>query len=249
MAAATGNKAVKNFRDGKLLLLSGDTPDPLCKEAELTDGDFNWEKARNLNVLRNRGLNVDVTEGDDPVITFSFSFLYTDKTLFETLDQKIWEAIADAFVGLAAGANQTIATTFEYVSGTLQVTDAGFIKVAGVPAVAGEFSEGTPAAPNQDEVIGVTDFQVFMPAGDVDLNVIYDALGKTTQTAISKAGCSNVPALKLKFELINPCDNTVIDETVELDKSYIEVTGFEEGEEADKMSITGFALIKRPIFT
>ena len=246
-----------NLRQGVLRIRSGDTV-VLTKEVLFTEGDFTYTVTKNTIQVKNRGVLDHLRKGDEEAVTFSFSAKFVDKTLKRTLEQFIWEAKTKNVTGLAANSlNNNVALDYAYEQNSLQVaaSETAYAKVGvGVVPIINEFSEESKTRDDLEDVEMVGDaelavpvpgeFQVFMEAADTDLNVVYDAIGKSTLDP----GTSDVKTFRLDLEKLDVAlaAQGIIDETYQLNHCVVETVEQAEGDEFDVVTFNGFAFIKRP---
>lgn len=248
MVATTRSK-----RHGILRACSGDTPTALEKVLDFTEGDFEFTTTKNITNILDRGILKEFRRGDDEPVTFSFSAKFRDRTIHEVLDKFVWDGQTELITGLTDGANNVgVATTLGegYEQGTLFITDPGFTKLAAgvTPTSAGEYSEDVGAA-DEEGVIVATTFEVFPPVADTDVNISYGAVGTSTTP---DSACSDVKTLKLKFDLVNPCDpqgGANVEFTYEFEFAALTSFTVAEGDEFDTVSFEGVARQIRPTVT
>ena len=224
---------------------------------------FTYTESRERNLVRDRGEIKEVTVGDDQPIEWSFEAQYEDRTSFRTIRDGVWDAQAETVVGLTPAAlNLNVSLTYDYEQNSLQIA-AGDAVAPGVklaigvaPAVAGEFSENVGAA-NVESVIQVPGagaapggFNVFMPAADVDLDLVYDAVGQSTlNPALLEGGActGSISFFNLILDIYDPCDppstidltlGTVVERHT-LRSAWLNEDTFAEAEEADTISFSG----------
>ena len=110
---------IKNFRHGRLYIESGDTV-PLLKIVTFSGATFTFTETRNRNIVRDRGTIIEVTEGDDEPVEWSFSASYEDRTSFRTIRDGVWDGQSESIAGLVASAlNANVATTYDYEQDSL----------------------------------------------------------------------------------------------------------------------------------
>lgn len=257
---------VINFRQGRLYVESGDTPTPLSKVMAFSGGTFEFTETRERNIVRDRGEVVEVTPGDSQPVEWSFQARYEDKTSFRTVRDGVWDATVDQITGLTAGAlNSNVATTYDYEQNSLQIepndpiAPGTKLAIAAVPAAAGEFSENT-GAQNIESVVTVpraAAFNIFMPAADTDVDMIYDAVGQPTLQSATGTGCQgSVTYFRLRLDIYDPCDPpSVLDltrgtvtERILIEFAYLVEDSFAEDEEANEISFSGQALDEKVTF-
>ena len=230
----------------------------MTKEAPFTIGDFTFDRPKNVIQVDNRGLLDHLRRGNQAAITFSFSAKLKDRRLRHTLEDYIWEQQTKGVTGLTQGAlNENIPVDSPYVQGTLTLDsgETGWTKLAAgaTPAVEKEFAEEV----GSEDLEGLTvvgdaettgaatpgQFAAFMPGGDTDLDVIYDAVGQSTKDP----GASDVKTLKINLEKLDITDptRTAVSETYELDNVFIENVSQAEGDEFDVLTFNGFAYVTR----
>ncbi len=246
-----------NLRQGVVRIRSGDTV-VLTKEALFTEGDLTYTNTKNTIQVKNRGKLDHLRKGDEEAVTFSFSAKFVDKTLKRTLEEFIWGAKTKNVTGLvAASLNNNVALDYAYEQNSLQVaaSETLYTKVGvGAVPVSGEFSEEVKTRDDLEDVAMVGDaelatpvpgeFQVFMLGADTDLNVVYDAIGKSTLDA----GTSDVKTFRIDLEKLDVAlaAQGTIDETYQLNHCVVENVEQAEGDEFDVVTFNGFAFIKRP---
>ena len=246
-----------NLRQGVIKIRSGDGS-PLIKTAAFTEGDFTYTVTKNTIQVKNRGALDHLRKGDEEAVTYSFSAKFVDKTLKECLEQFLWDGTVKNVSGLTANSlNNNVALDYAYKQNTLAVaaTETGFSKVGvGVVPIINEFSEEVKTRDDLEDVEMVGDaelatpvpgqFQVFMPAADTDLDVVYTAIGKSTLDP----GTSDVKTFRIDLEKLDVAlaATGVVDETYQLTHCVVETVEQAEGDEFDVVTFNGFAYIKRP---
>ena len=246
------NPVTKNMRHGRIRIVSGDTT-PLEKVADFTDGNTSWEEAHAVNVVRSRGRIREVTRGDEQPVKWSFTATFRDKTLLRTLRDKVFDGQSKTQGGLTAGADNTITPAYAFEQNSVLITTAGtWTKdaVGTVPSVDNHYAE----AAGEEDVEGViraTTFVVQLPVGVTSIDYTYDAVGKGTLGTDQCQG--GVKAFDLILDIFDPCDppdpddaaaGTVV-ERYKLTDAYLESLSFAEGDEADKLTFGGSALLAK----
>lgn len=247
----------KNLRQGRIDIEDGSSS-ALTKTAAFTEGDFTYTVTSNVIQVKNRGALDHLRKGDEEAITFSFSAKFVDKTLQRCLEEFIFDAQTKNLTGLTANAlNSNVALDYAYEQGSLAVasTESGFSKLAAgaTPSSSGEFAEETATRTDlkgvsmvgDAEVVAATtpgEFAVFMPAADTDLDVVYDAIGRST----FQPGASDIKTLTIKLVKLKPELITQANETYTLSRCYLESYEQAEGDEYDVVSFNGVAYIQRP---
>ena len=253
---------IKNFRHGRLYLEDGSTPTALSKVVTFSGATFEFTETRNRNLVRDRGEIKEVTVGDDEPIQWSFTAQYEDRNSFRTVRDGVWDSTAETITGLTGGAlNLNVATTYDFEQTSLSIAAGDAVApgtklaIAVAPAVAGEFSENLGVS-NVESVIVVAKaaaFNVFMPAADVDLDIVYDAVGESTLVVagLGAGACTgSISYFKLRLDIYDPCDppstkNLLLGTVVErftITQCWLEENGFSENEEADEITFSGNAL-------
>lgn len=223
---------------------------------------FTFTEGRERNLVRDRGEIKEVTVGDDQPIEWSFSASYEDRTSFRTVRDGVFDGVSDSITGLTAGAlNLNVATTYDYEQNSLTIDPLDPIapgtKLAiGVPpAAAGEFSENAGAATVEGVIsVPATDgFNIFMPAADTDVDLIYDAIGRSTldPAALAAGACTgSITYFNLRLDIYDPCNppstvdlnQGVVVERLTLTQAWLNEDTFSEEEEANQISFSGQAL-------
>lgn len=257
---------VKNFRNGRVRIQSGDTPTPLERVFDFTVGDLTFSEPKVVNLFRSRGTIRAVTRGDEQVATWSFSAAFRDRLDYRVMRELIFPAFAETLTGLTPSANNpNEPVTFAYEQNSMQCASGETcIKLAiGVtPTSDNEFSEELGAADVNavtrveagDGTPGSGGVNFFQPAADTDRDVVYDAVGNSTFISPGlPADCSGgVKTFKLIFDVYDVCDGFdpddpstggTIEESWVLDNAYLLTPTIAEGEEADTMSFAGEALL------
>ena len=253
---------IKNFRHGRLYVESGDLPTPLSKVITFSGATFTFTEPRTRNLVRDRGEIKEVTVGDDLPIDWSFTAQYEDRTSLRTLRDGVWDSQAESLAGLTGGAlNLNVALAYDYEQNSLQIAAGDPIApgtklaIGAVPAVAGEFSENTGVS-NVEKVLAVPaadGFNIFMPVADVDVDVVYDAVGQSSlDPALLAAGActGSIQFFRLRLDIYDPCfppstkDLTIgtVVERMTLDVCWLVEDSFAENEEADEVSFSGQCL-------
>lgn len=260
---------IKNFRHGRLWVVDGSTPIPLAQIVNFSEDTFNWNEPRERNLVRNRGEIVENTVGDDQPIAWSFEAKYEDRSSLRLVRDGVFTGVTEQVTGLTAAAlNLNVATTYDFEQGTLVIDPADAIApgtklgIAVAPAVAGEFSENL-GAENVEKVVVVpaaTSFNIFMPAADTDVNVIYDGVGKSTLNVagLAAGACTgSVNYFDLRLDIYDPCFppsvkdltvGTVVEQQL-VPQCYLTEDGFNEDSEADVLSFSGEALGPKVLIT
>lgn len=256
-----------NLRQGVIKIKSGDAT-PLSKTAAFTEGDLTWTRTKNIIQVKNRGKlrssqGGHLRKGDEEAVTFSFSAKFVDKTLRRCLEEFIWDAQTKAITGLTANSlNSNVALDYPYEQGSLAVasSETGFTKLANgaTPSSSGEFAEELKTRDDLEfvEMVGDAEavsaavpgeFAVFMPAADTDLNVVYDAIGRSTLDP----GASDVKTFLLVLEKLDVAlaEQGIVDETYSFNHATIETVEQAEGDEYDVVTFNGFAYITKPTIT
>lgn len=242
----------KNARHGRLTILSGDTT-PLTRTVALEQMDLNWSKTREVVSILERGALDHLRRGNEAPMTWSFSAYFEDKGLFQVMDKMVWDGTAEALAGLTGGAlNAAVATAYPYEQNSLQVasTEVGFTKLAldAAPVAAGDLAENSGQI-DSDAIQRGTTFDVFMPAADVDLNIVYDAYGRSTLDPTT----SDVRTFNLRVEVLDPTTikqtTPTVLETYLLQHCVVQPSSFAEGAEANTWSFSGISFSLRPTIT
>lgn len=258
---------IKNFRHGRLFIVDGSTPTPLTQVVTFSGASFTFTEGRNRNIVRDRGEVVEVTIGDDEPIEWSFQAGYEDRTSFRTVRDGVYPAVGDPITGLTANAaNLNVPTTYDYEQGSLQIAAGDAIApgtklaIATAPAAAGEFSENLGVS-NVEQVVTVaaaTGFNIFMPAADTDVDLVYDGVGQSTLdvSGLAAGACTgSINYFDLRLDIYDPCDppsvkdlslGTVV-ERITLGQAYLTEDSFTEEEESDQVSFSGQALAAKAL--
>jgi len=250
---------IKNFRHGRLYIESGDTPTALSKIVTFSGATFTFTEARERNLVRDRGEIKEVTVGDDQPVEWSFTAQYEDRTSFRTVRDGVWDGQAETIAGLVGGAlNANVPTFYDYEQGSLQIAAGDPIApgtklaIAAVPAVAGEFSEELGAA-DVEGTIAVTaasGFNIFMPVADVDVDIVYDAVGLSQDPSglLAAGACAgSIKYFRLRLDIYDPCNPPstidlaagIVVERFTLDFAFLTEDSFSENEEANEVSFSG----------
>jgi len=260
---------IKNFRHGRLYVEDGSLPTPLQSIVTFSGASFSFTESRNRNIVRDRGEVVEVTVGDDEPIEWSFQAGYEDRTSFRTVRDGVYAAVGESVTGLTANAlNLNVALLYDYEQGSLQIAAGDPIApgtklaIAVPPAVAGEFSENLGAS-NVEQVVAVpaaSGFNIFMPVGDTDVDLVYDGVGQSTLdvSGLAAGACTgSINYFNLRLDIYDPCDppsvkdlnlGTVV-ETILLEQAYLTEDSFTEEEESDQVSFSGQALAAKALIT
>lgn len=238
----------KNVALGRLKVRSGDGT-PLEKTVEFSEGDFTITSTRTLSEIEDRGILQVHQETQSQRVSGSFSAKLVDETLFRTLDQHVWDAQAETITGLTGGAlNSNVATAYPFEQGSLgpaagEASLSSKLAIAATPTVAGEYSEELGASDARDviKVETADGFNVFQPAADTDVDVVYDAVGETT---FADPDCSTVKYLQLIWEQL-AADKTTVEKSYVLDFAAVSDYSVSEGEDANTVSFNFVALDKR----
>ncbi|KKN14487.1 hypothetical protein LCGC14_0995580 [marine sediment metagenome] len=247
----------KNLRQGRVKIRSGDSV-VLEKIAPFSEGDFTFTRTKNTIQVKNRGSLDHLRKGDEEAVTFTFSAKFVDKTLRRTLEEFIFDGKTKNVTGLTGGAlNENIPLDYAYEQDSLQVaaSETAFTKIAnGATPISGEFAEELKTRDDLEEVAMVGDaelvtpvpgeFAVFMPGGDTDLNVVYDAIGKSTLDP----GTSDVKTFTIDLEKLDVAlaKQGIVDEIYRLRNCVLETVEQAEGDEFDLVTFTGFAYVSKP---
>jgi len=252
------NPVTKNFRHGRIKIKSGDTT-PLEKVADFSEGDFTFGEQFPVNKVRSRGKLREVTRGDEEPVTWSFSAKFRDKTLLRTLRDKVWDAQAVTKTGLTGGAVNTITPDYPFEQGSVEVTDTGTWTKLAVDATPSSDRDYAEVAGEEDieGVVRATSFKVKMPAADVDLGYLIDAVGQGTLGGATDQCQGGVKAFDLVLEIFDPCDppdpddedaGTIV-ERYTLSDAFLTGDNFNEAAEADMVAFSGEALISKVVIT
>lgn len=251
---------IKNFRHGRLIVEDGSLPVPLQKVITFSGATFTFTEGRTRNIVRDRGEIKEVTVGDQVPVTWSLTAQYEDKTSFRTLRDGVWDNQLDTILGLVPGVpNTNVPTTYDYEQNSLQIlaTDpigpiAAKQPVGTPPAADGEFSENVGTS-NVEKVITVPaadGFNIQPPAGDADVDVTYDAVGRSTldPASVAAGACTgSINFFRLVLLIFDPCDppsvndltlGTVVERIV-IDQAWLDEDSFSENEEANEISFSG----------
>ncbi|KKN85930.1 hypothetical protein LCGC14_0273420 [marine sediment metagenome] len=256
---------VKNIRQGRIRIQSGD-PIPLEKITEFTQGDFTFTENFPTNIIRDRGRIREINAGDEQPVDWSFSATFIREFLHRTLRDKIFDGLAETIGGLIpAAVNTNVLLTYAYEQNSFQLaaTEPGVkLAVPGTPPGAvDEFSEEPSLGFDIEGVLivqkggagpGSGGFNVQQAAGDVDRDVVYDAVGQTTLVLPGfPADCSGGrKTFKLILDIFDACnppdfaDPTVgiIEVSYVVDNAFLTSDTFAEADDADTISFTGQAL-------
>ncbi len=260
-----------NFRHGRLYVEDGSatpTPGALSKVITFSGGTFTFTEPRERNLVRDRGEIQEVTVGDDQPIDWSFTAQYEDRTSMRTIRDGVWDNTAETITGLTANAlNLGVPTAYDYEQNSLQIAAGDAIApgtklaIGVAPAVAGEFSENAGAA-NVETVVAVpaaTGWNIFMPVGDTDVDIVYDAVGRSTlNPALLAAGActGSISFFRLRLDIYDPCNppsvknlsQGIVTERITLEVCWLTEDSFSENEEADEVAFSGQSLDNRASF-
>lgn len=237
--------STKNLRHGRLRVQDG-SGSALTKTLAFTDGDFSFNKTKNINAILDRGKLSHPAQGDQQPIDWSFTAKFVDRTIAQLFDEFVFDAQSEELTGLTGGAvNNDVATAYSFRQGSLVVTDGSpftgnKLAAGGTPSSDGEHAENV-GTEDIEGVVVVSAFDVQMPAADTDLNVTYDAVGVTTWDGVTP---TDVKTMDLFFDVLSPADLTTVLETYELLKAYTTEPAFEEGDEFNTWTIAGQAFIR-----
>lgn len=257
---------IKNFRHGRLIIEDGSLPVPLQKIMTFAGATFTFTEGRTRTPVRDRGEIKEVTVGDQIPIAWSFSAQYEDRTSFRTVRDGVWDNQVDTILGLSDGVpNLLVPTTYDYEQNSLQVLSTDPIgpiaskqPIGTPPAADGEFSE-TLGSSNVERVIVVpaTDgFNIQPPAGDFDVDMTYDAVGRSTldPASVALGACTgSINFFRLVLLIYDPCDppstkdltiGTVVERIV-IDQAWLDENGFSENEEADEVTFSGQSIAEK----
>ncbi|KKK88859.1 hypothetical protein LCGC14_2738930 [marine sediment metagenome] len=257
---------IKNFRHGRLLIEDGSIPVPLQKVVTFSGASFTFTESRTRNIVRDRGQIKEVTVGDQIPVSWSLTAQYEDRTSFRTFVDGVWDNQLDSVLGLVAGVpNVNVPTTYDYEQNSLQIlaTDpigpiASKQPIGTPPAADGEFSENLGVS-NVERVISVPaldGFNIQPPAGDADVDVTYDAVGRSTldPASVALGACTgSISFFRLVLLIFDPCDppdvndltiGTVV-EKITIDQAWLDEDGFSENEEANEVTFSGQAIVNK----
>ena len=263
---------VKNFRHGRLFIEDGSsastTPPFLQKVVTFSGATFTFTEGRERNLVRDRGEVKEVTVGDELPIEWSFEASFEDETSFRTMRDGVYADITDSITGLTPSAlNLNVATEFSYEQNSLQIASTDPIApgtklaIAAVPAAAGEFSENTGTS-NVERVIEVASsdgFNIFMPAADTDVDIVYDAVGQSTldPALLALGACTgSINFFRLRLRIFDPCDPPSTKDLtlgtpeldIVLDQAWLDEDSFSEEEEADTIAFSGRSIANKVSF-
>jgi len=261
---------IKNFRQGRLIIEDGSLPVPLQKIVTFSGATFTFTEGRTRSIVRDRGEIKEVTVGDQIPVSWSFAAQYEDKTSFRTVRDGVFDNQVDTILGLTpAVPNLNVPTTYDYEQNSLQVLSTD--PIAGIaskqpigvaPGADGEFSENL-GANNVESVIVVPaadGFNVQTPLGDVDVDMTYDAVGRSTldPASVASGACTGqINFFRLVLLIYDPCDppsttdltqGTVVEQIV-IDQAWLDEDGFSENEEANEITFSGQAIVDKVLIT
>jgi len=261
---------IKNFRQGRLIIEDGSLPVPLQKIVTFSGATFTFTEARTRSIVRDRGQIKEITIGDQIPVQWSFSAQYEDRTSFRTLTDGVYDNQTDNIAGLTpAVPNLNVPTTYDYEQNSLQVlsTDpiAGIatkLPIGTPPAADGDFSEnlGTQNVERVITVPAADGFNIQTPLGDVDVDMTYDAVGRSTldPASVAAGACTGqINFFRLILLIFDPCDppdvndytvGTVVEKIV-IDQAWLDEDSFSENEEADEISFSGQAIVDKVLIT
>lgn len=241
-----------NMQHGSIRVSSGDTV-PLVKTLQFDEGDLSFDETNNEANILQRGRLSHKRRGDDEPVTFSFSAKLKDKTLRRTLKFFIWEAQTKSITGLTPQVvNTDQALDYPFEQGSVAPASGEVIttKLAAGTAPTGdnEFSEevgsadveGITVVGNADAATPVPgELSIQPPAADVDMDVVYSAVGQSTLDP----GTSDVKTLLIELIKTEPGNASTVRETYALNHARLTSVSQEEGEEFDLISFEGTAFI------
>jgi hypothetical protein len=247
-----------NLRQGVIKIRSGDAV-PLIKTAAFTEGDFSFTRTKNTIQVKNRGVLDHLRKGDEEAVTYSFSAKFVDKTLRRCLEEFIFDGQAENITGLTAQSNnpaEPIAYAYEQDSLQPAAGDAITTKLANgaTPSNDGEFAEPLKTRDDLEGVEMVGDAEAVVVVGgtfdvqpgsaDTDMDVVYDAIGRSTLDP----GTSDVKTFRIDLEKLDVAlaAQGVVDETYQLNHCVVESVEQAEGDEFDTVTFSGFAYITKP---
>jgi len=246
-----------NLRQGVIKIQSGDAV-ALVKTAAFTEGDFSFTRTKNTIQVKNRGKLDHLRKGDEEAITYSFSAKFVDKTLRRCLEEFIWDGTTENITGLTAQVNnpaEPTAYAYEQDSLATAAGDAIQTKVANgvAPSSDGEYGEDLKTRDDLEGVEMVGDaeavvvvggtFAVQPPVADTDVDIIYNAIGRSTLDP----GTSDVKTFRIDLEKLDVAlaAQGIVDETYQLNHCVVESVEQAEGDEFDTVSFSGFAYITK----
>lgn len=257
---------IKNFRHGRLIIEDGSLPVPLQKIVTFSGASFTFSESRTRNIVRDRGEIKEVTVGDQIPVSWSLTAQYEDRTSFRTFVDGVWDNQSETVLGLVDGVpNANVPLTYDYEQNSLQVlsTDpmAGIASkqpIGTLPAADGEFSENVGTS-NVERVIATPaadGFNVQPPAGQFQVAMTYDAVGRSTldPASVAQGACTgSISFFRLVLLIYDPCDppstvdltiGTVVERIV-IDQAWLDEDGFSENEEADEVTFSGQAIVNK----
>jgi len=181
-----------------------------------------------------------------------------DKTLRRCLEEFVWDAQTEQVTGLTPSANNPDeALGYAYEQGSLAAASGEVISTkignGATPSSPNEYAE---AAKTRDDLEGVEmvgdaeavvavvgTCDIYPDTADTDMDVVYDAIGRSTLDP----GISDVKTFDLILEKLDVAlaDQGTIDETYTLADAVVENVEQAEGDEYDTVSFTGFAYITK----
>jgi len=256
--------AIKNIRHGRIRVLSGDTV-PLVKNVTFSLGNFSFTETYPTNEIRDRGKLVEITRGDDEPVEWTFGARYQDRSLLRVLRDKVWDAQAESFAGLTPSANNLLTPAYAFEQDSVQgAAGETIVKIAngGTPTADNELAEAVGVSDVEDGVVRVDAtagaIQVYQPAADADRDLVYDAVGETTLPIPAGQTCvGSRKTFKVELLIYDACDPPdpqdpnigTVEETIELDNSWLTELSFTEGDEADEITFSGRSLINKVVIS
>jgi len=246
-----------NLRQGVIKIQSGDAV-PLVKTAAFTEGDFSFTRTKNTIQVKNRGKLDHLRKGDEEAVTYSFSAKFVDKTLRRCLEEFIWDGTTENITGLTAQVpNNAEPTAYAYEQESLAAAagEAIATKIANGVAASGDGEFGEDLKTRDDlegvEMVGDAEavvvvggtFTVQPGAADTDMDIVYNAIGRSTLDP----GTSDVKTFRIDLEKLDVAlaAQGIVDETYQLNHCVVESVEQAEGDEFDTVSFSGFAYITK----
>ena len=244
---------------------------PLQKIVTFSGASFSFTESRTRNIVRDRGEIKEVTVGDQIPVSWSLTAQYEDRTSFRTFVDGVWDNQLDTVLGLVPGVpNSNVPPTYDYEQNSLQILSTDPIAlipsskqpIGTPPAADGEFSENVGTS-NVERVIVVPaadGFNIQPPVGDADVDVTYDAVGRSTldPASVALGACTgSISFFRLVLLIFDPCDppstidltiGTVVEKIV-IDQAWLDEDGFSENEEANEVTFSGQAIVNKVLIT
>lgn len=243
-----------NMLFGRLKVRSGDST-PLSLTVDFCNGDLSWTVNEPKEATYNRGTPRGFlpTRRETQKITFSAQFV--NEVLYRTMLNGVWAAQAEAITGLTADANnadEPLAYAYEQGSLAPASGETGIdtaLAAGATPSSTGEYAEPigvVDASTGVTRAAATADF--YPPAADTDVNVTYDAVGKSTVGAYDATCPSPVFHFEILFEKLNPADQSQVLKTYQWTQCVLDQASYQEGDK-DQVSFSVQALDRFPVIT